>query len=387
MPVLLGLAPIIVALLIILVALAVWVLAELLARALGAIPVAGGWIGSHVRDYADAAGRYIMVTWDLSTAALGWAVQTVVWHVWHSLYSAGLAIEHAVKLGAKAEQDVSGLAAELPQAVNAGVATAVGAAEAYAARAVAGVLADAEGLYNKAVSVAAADAAGVLSQAEGLFNQVEHDLAVLDAIRAAAENVISGRLSALEAAVAGDVSALVGQIQGDLNVAVATAEADAAAALAAANRAAVTIATELATTAVAGLDQAAHDLVIGPWQALLPELEILVGALPLPEVQALGLPGVLTPTLPLSIPGILATLTPAIAALLSEVTTCVTPNCGPIKELGSLMNGLEKVGLAGLLFALVAGAIADPHAAADDIVASLGWAGDLSTEFVSAVMG
>lgn len=211
---------------------------------------------------------------------------------------------------------------------------------------------------------------------------IEHVNGTLGAEIAGLGHWAAGQLAALNASLEAEIASVRDLATGGLSSAVATykaelaqvagqAEAAAQAAQAAAEQAAHAAAATAATGAVGALDQAAHDAVIGPWQGLLSEVGPIVADLPQEVAQAL--PGVagLAGTLPVSVPGILGLVVPAIAAVGAEVERCVTPNCGLLGRLGQLDRTLSDAALWAALVALLSEAAHDPAGAAGDIIGGL----------------
>jgi hypothetical protein len=122
------------------------------------------------------------------------------------------------------------------------------------------------------------------------------------------------------------------------------------------------------TDEIDAIDRAAKDAVIGPWHELLPALKTLEGALPAHVVSRLNLPAVLSEPIPLSIPGILSLLAPAIAATMTEVAECGVPICGGLKDFAKDFEALLSDGILALLLAWLVWAADHPVNAADDIV-------------------
>lgn len=92
--------------------------------------------------------------------------------------------------------------------------------------------------------------------------------------------------------------------------------------------------------------------------------------------------------------GVLAQVIPRVLTLEADAAEClrplcetVTPNAKILGDLGKLLTGLENVGLAGLLAALVAEAVHDPKAAAGDVETVGGWVTGTAKELIGAVVG
>lgn len=89
-----------------------------------------------------------------------------------------------------------------------------------------------------------------------------------------------------------------------------------------------------------------------------------------------------------AIPGIIS----AVQALEAEATTCleplcdtVTPNANQLGDLGKLLKDLEGLFAAGALMALLVAAVEDPKGTANAIVDVTGWIPGLSLDLVDAV--
>ena len=87
-----------------------------------------------------------------------------------------------------------------------------------------------------------------------------------------------------------------------------------------------------------------------------------------------------------------AQLQPQIDKIKTETDTCldplcdtVTPNAKQLGNLGNVLKAFQGAGIAALLAGLVAGAVNDPQAAADDIVTAGGWIPGAANEALAAV--
>lgn len=371
MPAIGAFSAVLVAVLFLLAAIAIWLLGEVAARLLGHIPLVGGYIASEARALAGAVGTGLLDDFDYVAGEAGWLFASISAWAWQHLFNTSLAVGHAVGLAIEGIDGAAQALGEIPNVAREVEAYAAGEA----ANAFRGAVGVAEGLYNDAVAYAgrvAADAEVFAEQhADQLFNDAVGDINRLAGVVGADVSILSGEIANVERILAGDVSSLLSTIAGDLSIAVATAEQDALHAEQVAIAAAATLATEAAAGAVGALNLGAHDLVLGPWAALLPELGAIVEALPADVVQALGLEGLLHQPLSTTIPGILAMTIPAIAAIGVEVERCVIPQCANLGNLSNLFANLLQDALWLLLIALLAEAVHDPAAISRDVQDSL----------------
>lgn len=367
MPAVLALAPLLIAALVLLIAIAGWFLAELLARLLDNAPLVGGVLAGWVRGAAGAVLTGVLHDFDALTADAGWLFAAISRWVWNLLDAQSRATAHAISLGATAIANLNQAEANLQHNINSVYADAMAAAHTAFTDAY-GLLQIVQGALQNNINHAYSDLLGL---EQDFFNRAEADMhANVTALQNninALQQLVTGQITALQQAVTGDVGSLETKIASDLTAAEAAAEAAVAAATAAANAFATQVATATAGTAIAGLDQAAHDVILAPWTALLPELGSIAGGLA-PDVAAgLGIAGVLTEPVPVSIPGILSLVVPALGAVTAEVGECLVPNCDAINRWRHLLDGMTDAGLWALLLALVVEAAHDPAAAADDI--------------------
>lgn len=371
MPLLGEFAPFLVAVMALLAGLALWVVAHVLARLLSAAPIVGGWIAGQVESVAASVAGAIINEVDGAVWDAGWAFAAIGRWAWHLLDAQSRATGHAVNLANSALNQLGAAEATLTGMI-------VGAernAENYAAALVAtedGYLHAAEntltgmivGAENNVASFASTLVAQLRSAVDGYVTSLQNNINT-------AYDELFADIQGVQRQLGGDVGSLVNQLQADLTTAEAEAQAAVAAAQAAANAFAAQVAAAAAGTAVAGLDQAAHDVVIGPWTALLPDLGAVAGALDPAVAGALGLAGVLAEPVPVSVPGILSLVVPALGAVTTEVAECLVPNCGPLGQWSKILGGIEDAALWSLLAALVAEVAADPAAAQADITAAV----------------
>lgn len=360
-------AAFLVALLILLICLAAWVMAEIFARAFQHVPVVGGWIASNIRTATTAALAAMLSAYDPATADVGNMLAAIIGWGWRHMFVTSQTMGHVANLAAgavgTANQAISDATTNLKTAeayaVNYGgrifneLSPAINTVAHNAAAALASDFASAE-------DYADAQASTVLGQAQHLYN-------LATAGYEAAVSSLTDRVASLETAVQGDISSVVNQIQSDLTIAIATAEQDAAAALSQANAAAVSIAATAGSGTLVAAGQVAHDLVIGPWQTLLPDIEAIGEALDPAVAIGLGIAGVVGGALPITIPGILSLVIPAVGAIAAEVESCVVGNCDGIGQIANIFRTLEEATLWAALVAVLAEAVHDPQAMRDDI--------------------
>lgn len=207
-------------------------------------------------------------------------------------------------------------------------------------------------LYNTIVKVGNDAHAYALS----VFNQVESDLgawvqSLTDTVAKVGADAYANARAMFNIAEA-DIAATAAKASHDLSMAVAAVEGYA-----------TTAAAGAAATLERELDQAAHDVVIGPWAALLPDLEAIVEHLPAIGAPAIpGLPTITEP-IPISLPGVLAILSTATAVVARETARCTVPMCENLGGLSGLLGGLEGDLVWAALLALVAESVHDPAAA------------------------
>lgn len=386
MPAIGAFSTVLVALLFMLAAIAIWLLGEVAARLLGHIPLVGGAIASEARSLAAAAGTGLLDDFDAVAGEAGWLFAALSAWAWQHLWATSQAVGHATGLAIEGINDAATALGEIPHAVAVAEATAIGAAERYAFSEVSALAVDVRNDYYSALIAAdnAYNRAAGLAEGlvGGLAGAVRADVTALEGDIGA----VAGQLGQVERILAGDVSSLLSTIAGDLNIAIATAEQDAKAAEAAAIAAAQTLSAVAAAGAVGALNLGAHDLVLGPWAALLPELGAIAGALPADVVQALGLEGILNEPLAGTIPGILAMTIPAIAAIGVEVERCVIPQCANLGQLSNLFQNLLQDAMWAILLGLLVEAAHNPAAVSQDVQASLlGPANDLLSGIRSLV--
>jgi len=311
---------------------AMWVFAAPIQAVLGRVPVVGGYLGTSFTDGLEAVMRSVVYTYDRMSHAVGhffWAL-AVGW--WHLLYQN---VQTLVHLG----EQIGGVATRLGQLFAQAVADAEYLASvAYntALSLFAQAVALAETLYGDAISIvqqyynqAIAYAGGIFWDALNVMNQVEAsilatvaaDVGFLEhAITSAADDVRSEAVTLFGQAEAA-VAGLAGQVAADV---------------------------QALTSDISGIETQ-----LGPLVGALP----LLGAIPL--------------------------LQSAVAAVTTEVDTCLTPMCDTVTprapqlgRLGQFLQGLETLGVDALVAGLFTEAIVNPGGLARDTITLVEDVGD-----------
>lgn len=326
-----------------------------------------GWVQSAVRGIAGLLGRW----GDDAMLPLAFLVQGTALTLWWIVATAVNTIEHAIMVGRAAYTGAVNVASGLAQDVFRAEQSDIHNLEAQIVALYSTVLPVVKNLQSQVATlegqIPAEIAAGVATAETGVESIIASTTHSLESQIA----TVLSQLASVDQALTGGLSTAVAGLRAEI----ATAEADAVAGVNAAIATAEAVASTLAGTAAAGavglLNGAAHDVVVGPWQALLPDLEAVAGALDPAVVGALGLTGVLSPAVPATIPGILSLIVPAIGAITTEMAQCVVPTCDTVKGLSGLLQGLTDAAFLAALFALLAELASDPGAAASDIVSTV----------------
>ena len=252
------------------------------------------------------------------------------------------------------------VAAQLQSGINQDATTAAAAEDATRA-ALASGLAQAQAASDAYTNAVAAQLQSGINQAA--------------AAAASADDATRASLPGVQAAAVAQANAFTEQQIAQANALTAALIAGNAAAaqsaLAALAASVPATAAGITSTAEAGIAQAAHDLVIGPWTALLPDLGAIGNAIPAAQAQVLGLPGTLTDGVPISIPGIQALTITAVGAIASEVARCVIPQCTNLGGLSTLLGNLLDDAFWVLLLALIVEAAHNPGEVVSDIESTL----------------
>lgn len=361
------------ALLLLLIAAALWVLIRLLVDTLGHAPLIGGWVSRDLagwlNDARNAVLRASRASWHAAVDVLNWANNLFVRMLIHasafyteastaisrvalirlpelwaraSSYALGLyhsAVSYAQALEARTVSWASGRLAALENTVQAGLAHALVYSAQLAGRAEAYALS----LVNRAEATAA--------------NLVIESSTALRAEIRAAELLAAREVSALDASV----QAAVNQLATDITRSVASAEALAFSQVTALGRG---IVTDLEQTGEAALRIA--------WPGAVPDIEALRKALgaDFPDVQALldalagaGAAGLLHA---------LVTSLAGTAAVTRLATDCIVPSCRNLSGLGQFLESLFAGATDLALLAWLAEGVADPARWAADTDALLG---------------
>lgn len=374
MPVL-ALGDVLVALVAVTVILAAVALAWLAAHLVPNLPLIGSALRSAVVSAINGVESSARAWANASAIALAFTIEGTALTIWWACYYLDVALNGAIvgvqeatataeslynQAIAHADADFNQAVADAESLYNAAVAHA----DALYNQALGDITADydkavgvAEDLYSSAVQITEDYYNKAVAYAAGLVGPIEADI---NAVAGTLEGDISGAVASLTQAI----TSVEAQALSDINSAVAQAE---------------TVAAALASAAASGLssalDATADDVLNPALQVILPALGVLAPAIPAAESIVLGIPGILGETRVAGLSGALAALTAVSAGVLSEVTTCLTPNCDALGGLGNLFSSLEETAVWALIVALIAGAVADPGGAV----------GDLSGDFSSLV--
>lgn len=335
-----------IALAVLLVLLAGWVVGELLRKAFAVLAKPQGIIGTilspatavfgfiadHLVAAMEAAISFDVRFMDRAVhgfAHLVWMLATGVWHLLDGLI-------HAIA-------DAKTWAVRAYNQATAGVMEA----ENYAA-----------GLVSQAEAAAASEVAGAVSYANAVAATLEGEIATVASDVVSEANTVLGEAESYAVAQADTVmsaaSALFGQAEADL-----TAAADA-----------------VESEAVRLFGQAEADIASGV-AAAEAGLAGLTGVVQGLEGQIAGITGALGALAVL--PGLLS----SVSALTAEADTClkplcdtVTPNAGSLGRLGGLLTNLEALGIDVLVAGLFAAAVTDPAGLARETVTVVEAVGD-----------
>lgn len=370
------------ALLLLLIAAALWVLIQLLVNSLGKAPLIGSWItntlGGWLNDARNAVLDAAKASWHAAVKLFDWAIEAITKPVliaWHFMDSASAAISRLAfvrlpELWAQASSYALGLyhsavsyaqTLEVQALVYADgrVAALENTVQGWAAQALvyaAQLAARAEAYALQLVTTAEASAASTITEAS----------TALQAEIRTAELVAAGEVSALAATT----DALIGQLASDLTSGLATAEALAYSQVTALGRG---IVTDLEQTGEAALQLA--------WPDAIPDIEALRQALgaDFPDVQ--GLLRLLEGAGAAGLLHALITSLAGTAAITKLATDCIVPNCRNLGGLGNFLQSLFAGATDVALLAWLAEGVANPGRWAADTDALLG---SIATDTASA---
>jgi hypothetical protein len=382
-----ALLDIIVALLAVLVFLAAEIWAHLLKAVFGRLPLIGGKVSSEITGWFNDAESILRSFLSEQTRAFAWLVNNFALTPWRWMNSAVDAVGNVWSAAEYAAHLAEDLVVDITKTADAAVSTAEAAAQrgldalgvtvGHEISSLAGnVTSDLAHLSTTLLNDLTAVESKVIGDVNSVANTLTNDITSL-----------SGRMTNIENLLIGDVEDVVASLTKQL----AGAEVDARNAANAAESAAValagTAAAALTSDALAALDTAAHDLVIGPWDALLPKVEAIVQGLSGDVTAGLSGLGDLVGAIPATVPGILAALGVAVGVVAAEVEDCVVPNCANVNALSALMNALSSGAEWALLVALLAGVVSDPAGASKDIVAAVQPLGQAALGGVESLIG
>lgn len=309
-----------------------WVFAIVIGKMLSPLPLVGHFVEDTVARSLLGAMQAVLGEFDTVTHAVAhffWAIATAPWHLLNAL-------NQAISAAMNTAVNALGFAQQVAVGVGAQVAAGVADAENFALQAEANAQRYAEriGAETLATAEAYASAVGadVLHDAETIYN---------DAVAYAAAG---------DAAVTAIAQSLADQVYNDAARFFDEAVASADAGVAAAEALAQSLADQVYNDAARLFDEATADS----------------------EAFAES-----------AIAGALASVLPRVATLEAEADEClkplcdtVTPNAGALGRLGSLLQGLETLGIDTLFIALAAEAVTDPAAVATDFQTVVSDVGD-----------
>jgi hypothetical protein len=376
------------ALLLLLIAAALWVLIQLLVNTLGHAPLIGGWISRDLAGWLNDARNAI-----LKAAGASWHAAVAMFNWGNNLFL--VVFVHTATFMQEASSAVSRI-------VMVRIPEAVGAAYAYALGLYHSAVSYAQALEAQAVAYAASRVSALESTVQGWVAQAlvysaslasraeAYALALVNSAEAAAANLVTESSTALRAEIrtaeqlaAGEVSALaastqaaVSQLASDITAGVASAEAFAFSQVAALQRG---IVTDLEQTGQAALQLA--------WPDAVPDIEALRQALgaDFPDIEALlralagaGATGLL---------GALVTSLAGTATVTKLAAECIVPNCRNLGGLGRFLQSLFSDATDLALIAWLIEGVANPVGWARDTDAILGPVAADTTAVIRSLVG
>lgn len=361
------------ALLLLLIAAALWVLIQLLVNSLGKAPVIGSWISNTLAGWLNDARNAVLdgakASWHAAVQLLTWIGELqvkIIVTAWHFMDSASQAVQRLAlvrlpELAASAASYALGLyhaAVSYAQQLEA-------QAVAFAASEVSTVEATVSSWVTSALTYAAALAARAEAYALALVTTAETDAA--NAITAASSS-LAAEIRTAELLAQGEVAALeswaaagLTQLSTDLTSGLASAEALAFAQVQALQQG---IVTDLEQTGEAALRLA--------WPDAIPDIDALRQALgaDFPDIQQLL--GLLAGAGTAGLLHALISSLAGTAAVTKLATDCIVPNCRNLGGLGNFLQQLFADATDLALIAWLAEGVADPGRWAADTDALLG---------------
>jgi hypothetical protein len=352
------------------------------------IPLIGGWLVRQATRFLTAARNTLARFYDAEV----WAIQTVVEAVIISItYPLGKILDVA-------NVTVSALwwlrNVYVPRWTNYAIS--------YAAQVATYAYAYALALYDQAISYASAVDRAVSAYALALYDQAisyasavalagyAYTLAWAQSLRAdigALEATVGADLAALTTFVGAEFALAEQYAQGLVQVAVGALEADIAATetrlaalieayAAAAVKDAITITDEVSAVALTDI-----------WPHLVTDVDALLDAIPQALIDIRDDIAAIPRAIPGSLLDALAALGALAIPLLRYLRECGVPMCRDLHGLSDLFNDLNSAATDAAILGLVALAVADPHAASDLIVGTLGPVANAVTRVTEDLVG
>lgn len=376
------------ALMLLLIAAALWVLIQLIANSIGKAPVIGSWVTTNVGGWLNDARNAILAaqsaTWHAFIQLLKWTFDLLV--VWPAklalaLWNLAQGLERTVfiRLPLLAQQAYADTVQFLDTAEN----YAFNLANRLALQ-VTAALGSLERSIQAEIDLAALEAAH-------LFTVAEQDItAALITAETDAANLVTEASTALAADIAGaealaarEINALaastqaaVNQLAADFTHGLATAEALAYSQVQALQGAIVTDLETIGDSAV-GL----------AWPDAVPDLQALRGALGADFPWLNDLIGLLAGAGTAGLLGALIRSMATSQALTRLATDCIVPNCRNLSGLGNDLSQLLGIVSEGALLAWLIEMVADPRGWARDTDAALSGIGNDSISAARTLLG
>lgn len=370
------------ALLLLLIAAALWVLIRLLVGSLGKAPIIGSWISNTLAGWLNDARNAVLdaarASWHAAVELFSWVIEAVVKPVtiaWHFMDSSAAAISRLAFV-------------RLPEMLGQATGYALGlyhSAVSYAQALQVQALVWVSGRLTALENAAQADVAQAVSYATQLAAREEaRALALVSSAETTAANLVIESSTALRAEIrtaelvaASEVSALAASTQ----AAVSQLGADLTSGLASAEALAYSQVTALGRGIVTDLEQTGEAALRLAWPDAAPDIDALRQALgaDFPDVQ--GLLDLLAGAGAAGLLHALVTSLAGTAAVTRLATDCIVPNCRNLGGLGHFLQSLFSDATDVALFAWLAEAVADPGRWAADTDALLG---SIATDTASA---
>lgn len=379
---------IIIAVLALILILAGPVLAPFLEKMFSYVPVIGGWMASSAQYW-----------YNVALGALYWGLRSTLNPLTAQLHLLTVAWQYIVSAQGFAVRQVD-LAADhivnvvIPRIYNGAISYAAYLANGllnYVDGRISFVVSYADYLVNGLLAYVNAGIAGAENYAGGLINGL---LAYVNAHIAAtiayAANLVNGLLAYTNSwvnTIRADVANLRSYVDSKWADLFHTVEADIANAEQRSQALALEYAKQALIDALGITDQAAVKALTDIWPHLATDLNALEHAIPaeLTDIKDLIL------SIPRDIPASLVDALSALGALaiplIRYLEDCGIPLCQNLHGLSDLVNNLQSAAVDAALIALFAQMVADPHAAADEILTVVAPIADASARATRSLVG